>query len=200
MIETKTSKAEAKQQAEAVQAMAFVGEVDPASMVISPHSKPLLEPDTKKIGGPGDPRSPSLLGFDTPQYGTETPYRKTPPTNVGSAAEAAATTTPPTGGAITQAQADAEPSPANTVAPAVTGTTSSGSTLTCAPGTWVPAAGSYQYQWYHYPDTVIAGATANTRVLAAGDVGKQVLCRVTGVHATYGGSSPAFSNVVGPIT
>ena len=30
------------------------------------------------IGGPGDPRMPSIYGFDTPQFGTETPYRKTP--------------------------------------------------------------------------------------------------------------------------
>jgi len=146
------------------------------------------------IGGPGDPRMPSVYGFDTPQYGTETPYRKTPPTNVGSAAEAAATTTPPTGGAITQAQADAEPSPVAAVAPTIAGTTTVGQVLTCtpAPSPWVPAASSYTYQWYR-SDTVIAGATAATYTLVAGDLGHKMKCRVTGVHATYGGSSPAFT-------
>jgi len=146
------------------------------------------------IGGPGDPRMPSMFSFDTPQYGTETPYRKTPPTNIGSAAEAAATATPPTDAGVTQAQADAELSPVAAVPPTIAGTTTSGQTLTCtpAPSPWVPAASSYLYQWYR-SDEAIVGATAATRVLAAADVGHKMKCRVTGVHATYGGSSPAFT-------
>jgi hypothetical protein len=146
------------------------------------------------IGGPGDPRMPSMFSFDTPIFGTETPYRKTPPTNVGSAAEAAATATPPTGGAITQAQADAEPSPAAVVPPTIAGTPTNGQVLTVtpAPSPWVPAASSYLYQWYR-GDSAISGATAVTRTLTAADVGSKMSCRVTGVHATYGGSSPAFT-------
>ncbi len=146
------------------------------------------------IGGPGDPRMPSLYGFDTPLYGTETPYRKTPPTNIGSAAEAAETTTPPTGAGITPAQAVAGASPVAAVPPTIAGTTTVGQTLTCtpAPSPWVPAASSYAYQWYR-SDEAISGATAATRVLAAGDLGHRMKCRVTGIHATYGGSSPAFT-------
>jgi hypothetical protein len=168
-------------------------------MEASTQDKKVADAPCEQIGGPGDPRMPSVLGSDTPQYGTETPYRKTPPNNWGSAAEAAATATPPTGAGVTQAQADSEPSPVNTVAPVVSGTPTVGQTLTCTPGTWVPAAASTQFQWYRYPDTVIAGATANTRVLAAGDLGFRIYCRVIGVHATYGGSSPVASNTVGPV-
>ena len=40
--------------------------------------------------------------------------------------------------------------PSNTVAPAVTGTTTFGSTLSTTNGTWTatPAITSYTYQWY----------------------------------------------------
>lgn len=139
------------------------------------------------------------MGSDTTLYGTETPYRKTPPTNYGSVQEAAATGTPPLAAGINQANVDAEPSPVNTVAPAVTGTPTVGQTLTCAPGTWVPSAETYTYQWYHYPETPISGATAATRVLAAGDTAARLYCRVTGKDSVYGGSSPVNSNIVGPI-
>jgi hypothetical protein len=146
------------------------------------------------IGGPGDPRMISPLAFDTPLYGTETPYRKTPPTNIGSAAEAAATSTPPTNPAVTQAQADDNLTPVAAVPPTIAGTTTSGQTLTCtpAPSPWVPAANSYLYQWYR-SDAAIAGATAATYVLAAADIGHKMKCRVTGIHTTNGGSSPAFT-------
>jgi hypothetical protein len=180
----------------------YRGKVDPVSMVISPQEKIPDEPElAPMIGGPGDPRAISPFASDTPIYGTETPYRKTPPTNIGSAAEAAATTTPPTGAGVTQAQADSEPSPVAAVPPTIAGTTTSGSTLTCtpAPSPWVPAASSYQYQWYR-SDEMISGATAATRVLAAADVGHRMKCRVTGVHATYGGSSPAFTAETAVVT
>lgn len=69
--------------------------------------------------------------------------------------------------------------PVCTVLPAVTGTTTSGQTLTCSTGTWVGNATiTYTYQWYR-TDTAISGATASTRVLAAGDVGHRMSCRVT---------------------
>jgi len=175
----------------------YRGVIHPASMVISPHEKIPDTPsdkDAAKIGEPGDPRIISPFASDTPIFGTETPYRKTPPTNVGSAAEAAATTTPPTGAGITQAQADDNLTPVAAVAPTIAGTTTNGQTLTCtpAPSPWVPAASSYAYQWYR-GDSAISGANAATRVLTAADVGYRMSCRVTGLHATYGGSSPAFT-------
>jgi hypothetical protein len=175
----------------------YRGVIDPASMVISPQDK--IETDDGGIQPKEAPPGVSPLGSDTPVYGTETPYRKTPPHNFGTAAEAAATATPPTGAGVTQAQAVAGATPQCTVAPAVTGTLTSGQTLTCSTGTWVPAAASYTYQWYRAPDTVIAGATASTRVLAAGDVGKQLFCRVTGVATTYGAGVPKDSNITGVV-
>lgn len=167
----------------------YQGQIDPASMVVPPQDKPQLESETKEIGGSGDPRDISTLGSDTPQYGTETPYRKTPPTNMGSVAEAAATSTPPTGAAVAQSDADDQLTPVNTVLPTITGTVAVGQVITCGNGTWSPAATSYGFQWYYYPDTVISGATAAARTLVAGDQGKKLFCRVTG-KTTAGGSSP----------
>ena len=66
----------------------YEGEVDPASMIVSPHSKPKIESETKIIGSfDGDPRVISPLAVDTETEGTETPWRDTPPTNVSSTFE-----------------------------------------------------------------------------------------------------------------
>ena len=74
----------------------FEGEVDPASMIISPHTKPKIESETKVIGAyQGDPRVISALAVDTPTEGTETPWRDTPPTNVTSVFETANDHSPP---------------------------------------------------------------------------------------------------------
>jgi hypothetical protein len=140
------------------------------------------------------------VGADTTAFGTETPYRKTPPTNMGTVQEAGNTTTPPTTSTAQQTDADDALVPVNTVAPAVTGTTTNGQTLTCAPGTFVPAASSNTFQWYRVHATTgawtaIAGATANTRVLAAGDVGFKIVCRVWGKDASGRAGAPADSNV-----
>lgn len=169
----------------------FQGDIDPSSMVIPPQDKEASGlPEDPTIGGPGDPRGgPSQLSLETPISGTETPYRKTPPTNYGSVAEVAATGTPPTGAGVSQASVVPVATPVNTVLPTISGTTTVGQTLTCGNGTWVPAAASYTFQWFR-DDVAIATATANTRVLAAGDLGKRMTCRVTGLHATAGGSSP----------
>jgi len=140
------------------------------------------------------------VGADTTALGTETPYRKTPPTNLGSVQEAGNTTTPPTISTAQQTDADDGLVPLNTVAPAVTGTTTNGQTLTCTPGTFVPAASSTTFQWYRVNQTtgafvLIAGATANTRVLAAGDVGFKMFCRVVGKDAAGRAGAPVDSNL-----
>ena len=67
--------------------------------------------------------------------------------------------------------------PVNSVLPAITGTKTVGQTLTCSTGTWSKSP-SYTYQWLRDGQPV-AGATASTRVLAAGDAGKLMSCRVT---------------------
>lgn len=75
--------------------------------------------------------------------------------------------------------------PVNSVLPAITGTKTQGQTLTCSTGTWSKTP-SYTYQW-NRSGVAIIGATASTRVLAAGDVGGLMSCTVkatkTGVSA-----------------
>ncbi len=67
--------------------------------------------------------------------------------------------------------------PVCSVLPAITGTTTQGQTLTCSTGTWSNTPDAYAYQW-NRSGSPIAGATASTRVLAAGDVGATLTCTV----------------------
>ncbi|MDO1560414.1 hypothetical protein Q0812_13345 [Brevundimonas sp. 2R-24] len=66
--------------------------------------------------------------------------------------------------------------PVNSVLPAITGTATEGETLTCSSGTWSKSP-SYTYQWRR-DGVAIIGAAANTRVLAAADVGAVMSCTV----------------------
>ena len=90
--------------------------------------------------------------------------------------------------------------PANTVAPAVTGNKYRTQTLTTDDGTWTGSpAPTFTYQWQRDNSgggtfSNIAGATANTRVIDANDVGCQLRCVVTGTNAS--GSASANSNAV----
>lgn len=94
--------------------------------------------------------------------------------------------------------------PVNTVAPAVTGTTEVGETLTCADGTYTgdPTI-VLTKQWYRVcgsdPEELIVGATSSTYVLTDDDFTCNVFCRET---ATNGCAPDAVtdSNTVGPIT
>lgn len=96
--------------------------------------------------------------------------------------------------------------PYNTVAPAVTGTTTTVSTLTTTNGTWAgDATITYARQWQNgnsadqndpsWAD--ISGATNTTLALTA-QLGKRIRCRVTATNSE--GSTVAFSNIVGPVT
>jgi len=71
--------------------------------------------------------------------------------------------------------------PVNSVLPAISGTTTSGQTLTCTSGTWSNTPDAYAYQW-NRSGAAIIGATAATRVLAAGDVGATMTCTVTATN------------------
>jgi hypothetical protein len=86
--------------------------------------------------------------------------------------------------------------PANTVAPALSGTAEVGQTLTCSTGTWTgdPTI-TYAYQWKR--DGVnISGATANTYLLDVLDEGENILCTVTATNGV--GSDSEDSNTVVP--
>jgi hypothetical protein len=87
--------------------------------------------------------------------------------------------------------------PAVTVAPAISGDPTEGETLTASTGTWTGDPTSYAYQWYA-DGVVIAGATASTLVLAAGQVGALI---TVGLVATNGAghSAVAISDDVGPV-
>jgi hypothetical protein len=71
--------------------------------------------------------------------------------------------------------------PVNSVLPAITGTKQVGATLTCSTGTWSHSP-SFAYQWRRN-GSAIAGATASTRVLTAGDQGALMSCTVTATAA-----------------
>lgn len=73
--------------------------------------------------------------------------------------------------------------PVNTVAPAVTGNTYQGQTLTTTNGTWTGAPSpTYTYQWKRAGSN-IGGATSSTYVLVAADVGNTITCTVTATNA-----------------
>jgi lysophospholipase L1-like esterase len=89
---------------------------------------------------------------------------------------------------------------ANTVLPAITGTQTTGQTLTVSNGTWNQTPDSYAYQW-NRDGAAIAGATAQTYVLQTYDQGLPVTAVVTatksgtGVAATTAAVTPAAAAV-----
>jgi hypothetical protein len=80
--------------------------------------------------------------------------------------------------------------PANTAPPAVTGSNTVGSTLTCASGTWsnTPAL---TYHWLR-GGAPISGAQTTTYVLTAADVGWPITCLESAINGQ--GSGSALSN------
>lgn len=90
---------------------------------------------------------------------------------------------------------DNQDPPVSTVAPAITGTATTGNTITCSTGTWTGPADSYTYQWVR-DGVPIGNATAATRVVAGADVGHALKCVVTAYNED--GSASRDSNVVTP--
>ncbi len=93
--------------------------------------------------------------------------------------------------------------PANSVAPAVVGTTTVGQSLSCSTGTWTDdGSPTFTYQWQR--DTAgnlsfsnIGAATSNVYTLVDADDGNKVRCVVTDTDG--GGNTSANSNAVGLI-
>lgn len=92
--------------------------------------------------------------------------------------------------------------PANTVAPAVTGTTTVGQTLSTTNGTWTGSPTSFSYQWQRDNQgggsySNIGSATATSYMLVDADDACNVRCVVTATNS--GGSTAANSNSVGTV-
>lgn len=86
------------------------------------------------------------------------------------------------------------PAPVNTVAPAITGTANTSSTLSCSTGTWTgePTI-TYTYQWqYARTGIPIAGETSSTYPVDAEDIGRSLSCKITATNIS--GSVSANSN------
>jgi len=81
--------------------------------------------------------------------------------------------------------------PANTVAPAVTGGTTPGSTLSCTTGTWTGSPSGYAYQWKKNGSNV--GTDSSTYTISA-NAGDTITCTVTASNA--GGSASQISNTI----
>lgn len=86
----------------------------------------------------------------------------------------------------------AEPVPANTAAPAVTGNAFPGQVLSCSTGSWTNSPSSYAYQWLR-AGVAISGATASTYTVVEADGGSLITCQVIATNAD-GSSQPAVSN------
>ena len=90
--------------------------------------------------------------------------------------------------------------PVNTVAPAVTGTATFGSTLTTTNGTWTGApAPTFTYQWFRSPSTSISGATSSTYVLVQADVGFGIFCQVRATNSIAPSGVTANSNTTATV-
>jgi hypothetical protein len=91
--------------------------------------------------------------------------------------------------------------PVNTVAPAVTGTATVGSTLTTTNGTWLGSpAPTFTYQWFRSPSTSIGGATSSSYVLVIGDRGFGIFCRVKATNSVAPSGVTADSNTTATVT
>jgi hypothetical protein len=88
----------------------------------------------------------------------------------------------------------ASPTPANIVAPTVTGTAAVGETLSCSNGTWSAAPTTFAFQW-NRNGTAIGGATNQTYVVSTTDRGDSLTCTVTASNG-FGQGAPATSAAV----
>ena len=104
--------------------------------------------------------------------------------------------TPATSSQTAIVQAPAVQPPANTAAPAISGTLTQGQSLTTGNGSWSGSPTSYSYKWQDCDSSGancsnISGAASNTYALTANDVGHTIRAVVTAANA--GGSTPATS-------
>ena len=93
--------------------------------------------------------------------------------------------------------------PSSTTAPAVSGQTTQGQTLTTSDGSWTNSPTSYAYQWEDCNSSgascsAISGATGSSYTLMSGDVGHTIRSVVTATNT--GGSAAATSAATSAVT
>jgi hypothetical protein len=88
--------------------------------------------------------------------------------------------------------------PSSTALPTVTGTPTTGKTLTCSTGTWSNSPTSFTYQWDR-DGTPIAGATSATYKLVGSDEGLSLTCTVTATNATGSGTPATSASIKIPV-
>lgn len=98
----------------------------------------------------------------------------------------------PTATAVSNTLTMANYTPANTVAPSISGNQWQGQVLTTTNGTWTNSPTTFTYQWRR-GGVDIGGATASTYTLVAADRGTNITCVVT---ASNGLSASATSNTL----
>jgi|GEM_PF-1576564 len=91
----------------------------------------------------------------------------------------------------------APPPPVNTARPTVSGTATSGQTLSASPGIWAGSPTGFGYQWQRCDSSgancsAIPGASSQSHVLAGADVGSRLRVSVLATSAA-GESAPASS-------
>jgi large repetitive protein len=126
--------------------------------------------------------------------------------DVGSRLRVAVTATSANGSPATASSSATEvvtgQPPANTAAPAVSGSLQEGQTLAATAGTWTGNPTSYSYQWLRCDSgggncAGITGATASSYQLTSSDVGSTIRVAVTASNA--GGGATATSDQTGVV-
>jgi hypothetical protein len=82
------------------------------------------------------------------------------------------------------------PAPANTALPAITGSPTAGTHLSCSQGSWTNAPNGFTYEWFR-DGTPIIGTIAPTYTVLATDEGLTLTCAVTA--SNLGGAASATS-------
>ena len=89
--------------------------------------------------------------------------------------------------------------PVNTVAPAVEGGLSPGSTLTASPGTWTGSPTAYAHAWRRCALTCLGlGESGSSHLVSAGDIGYALRYEVTATNAYGSASATATTAPVPP--
>jgi outer membrane protein assembly factor BamB len=93
-----------------------------------------------------------------------------------------------------------EPAPANQSAPSISGIAAVGQTLSASIGAWSGSPSGYAYQWLRCQATcsAIAGATASSYVVAAGDAADKLEVEVIATNSTGSATSTSQASATVP--